>query len=84
MVATIQLTQAKRRLLHKHSVVCSSKIFAEHRALPKISDKAPESAGSGFLLVTYSVIFELIMGIPSKRQSVALGDSPVDKVSSVN
>lgn len=41
-------------------------------------------SGVGFLFVIYTVVFELIMGIPFKRQSVFLGGSPINKASSVN
>lgn len=41
-------------------------------------------SGIGFLFVIYTVVFELIMGIPFKRQTVLLGGSPINKASSVN
>jgi len=41
-------------------------------------------AGVGFLFVIYTVMFELVMGIPLKRQSVFVGGSPINKASSVN
>jgi hypothetical protein len=41
-------------------------------------------SGLGFLFVIYTVVFELIMGIPFKRQSVLLGGSPINKASSVS
>ena len=53
--------------------------------LTLLTDNVSLPAGVGFLFVIYTVLFELVMGIPGfQSKSMLLGGSPVNKASSVH
>ena len=63
-------------------ISCSSRPSAQ---LTPNADIASFNAGVGFLFVIYTVLFELVMGIPGFRgKNVLLGGSPVNKAASVH
>lgn len=69
----------------KADVDCTAKwaIFLHNPCQRKIAPalaltQALSSAGIGFLFIIYTVLFELVMGIPYKKQSYVLGGSPTN------